>query len=97
MGETTSFLEILGMSLIIGGLCGFGLGAGAARMFHAPTVQGMGAFRTLGELNSCEGDPASHFSFGLGFSSMLGHHPLLLVLLRKTLITELYPTGVPPF
>lgn len=67
MGETTSFLEILGMSLIIGGLCGFGLGAGAARMFHAPTVQGMGAFRTLGELNSCEGDPASHFSFGLGF------------------------------
>ena len=36
-------------------------------MFHAPTTQGMGAFRTLGELNSCEGDPASHFSFGLGF------------------------------
>lgn len=36
-------------------------------MFHAPTVQGVGAFRTLGELNSCEGDPASHFSFGLGF------------------------------
>ncbi|EMN0828720.1 DUF4311 domain-containing protein [Providencia alcalifaciens] len=67
MSETASFLEILGMSLIIGGLCGFGLGAGAARMFHAPTVQGMGAFRTLGELNACEGDPASHFSFGLGF------------------------------
>ena len=36
-------------------------------MIHAPTTQGMGAFRTLGELNSCEGDPASHFSFGLGF------------------------------
>ncbi|MDR0218165.1 MAG: DUF4311 domain-containing protein [Enterobacteriaceae bacterium] len=67
MGTTASFLEILAMSLLIGGLCGFGLGAGAARMFHAPTVQGMGAFRTLGELNSCEGDPASHFSFGLGF------------------------------
>lgn len=67
MSETASFLEILGMSLIIGGLCGFGLGAGAARMFHAPTIQGMGAFRTLGELNACEGDPASHFSFGLGF------------------------------
>ncbi|WP_323864609.1 DUF4311 domain-containing protein [Xenorhabdus cabanillasii] len=67
MGATASLLEILGMSLLIGGLCGFGLGAGAARMFHAPTVQGMGAFRTLGELNSCEGDPASHFSFGLGF------------------------------
>jgi len=54
-------------SIIIGGLCGFGVGAGAARMFHAPTSQGMGAFRTLGELNSCEGDPAAHFSFGLGF------------------------------
>lgn len=27
----------------------------------------MGAFRTLGELNACEGDPISHFSFGLGF------------------------------
>ncbi|CDH24763.1 DUF4311 domain-containing protein [Xenorhabdus bovienii] len=67
MGTTASFIEILGMSLVIGGLCGFGLGAGAARMFHAPTVQGMGAFRTLGELNACEGDPASHFSFGLGF------------------------------
>ncbi|WP_213990895.1 DUF4311 domain-containing protein [Sodalis sp. dw_96] len=61
------FLIILIKSLIIGGLVGFGVGAGAARMFHAPTIQGMGAFRTLGELNSCEGDPASHFSFGLGF------------------------------
>ncbi|MBI6547762.1 DUF4311 domain-containing protein [Xenorhabdus lircayensis] len=67
MSATASLIEILGMSLVIGGLCGFGLGAGAARMFHAPTVQGMGAFRTLGELNACEGDPASHFSFGLGF------------------------------
>ncbi|XBS69398.1 DUF4311 domain-containing protein [Acerihabitans sp. KWT182] len=61
------FLIILIKSLIIGGLVGVGVGAGAARMFHAPTIQGMGAFRTLGELNSCEGDPASHFSFGLGF------------------------------
>ncbi len=61
------FLIILIKSLIIGGLVGVGVGAGAARMFHAPTTQGMGAFRTLGELNSCEGDPASHFSFGLGF------------------------------
>lgn len=52
-------LIILMKSLIIGGLVGVGVGAGAARMFHAPTVQGMGAFRTLGELNSCEGDPAS--------------------------------------
>ena len=54
-------------SLVIGGLVGFGVGAGAARMFHAPNVQGMGAFRTLGELNACQGDPISHFSFGLGF------------------------------
>lgn len=61
------FLIILIKSLIIGALVGVGGGAGAARMFHAPTTQGMGAFRTLGELNSCEGDPASHFSFGLGF------------------------------
>ncbi len=61
------FLIILFKSIIIGGLVGVGVGAGAARMFHAPTTQGMGAFRTLGELNSCEGDPASHFSFGLGF------------------------------
>lgn len=67
MGETTSFLEILGMSLIIAGLCGFGIGVGAARMFHASTVQGMEAFHILGELNFCERDPASHFSFGLGF------------------------------
>nr|WP_086940060.1 DUF4311 domain-containing protein [Thaumasiovibrio occultus] len=58
---------IIFKSIIIGGLVGIGVGAGAARMFHAPTIQGMGAFRTLGELNSCEGDPASHFSFGLGF------------------------------
>lgn len=61
------FSVILFKSIIIGGLVGIGVGAGAARMFHAPTIQGMGAFRTLGELNSCEGDPASHFSFGLGF------------------------------
>lgn len=61
------FLIILFKSIIIGGLVGVGVGVGAARMFHAPTIQGMGAFRTLGELNSCEGDPASHFSFGLGF------------------------------
>lgn len=54
-------------SIIIGALVGFGVGAGAARMFHAPNVQGMGAFRTFGELNACEGDPISHFSFGLGF------------------------------
>ncbi|WP_042471522.1 DUF4311 domain-containing protein [Bacillus ndiopicus] len=60
-------IEIIIKSIIIGGLVGFGVGAGAARMFHAPKVQGMGAFRTLGELNACAGDAASHFSFGLGF------------------------------
>lgn len=60
-------LIILLKSLIIGGLTGFGVGAGAARMFHAPKVQGMGAFRTLGELNACQGDSVSHFTFGLGF------------------------------
>ena len=60
-------LIILIKSLIIGALTGFGVGAGAARMFHAPKVQGMGAFRTLGELNACQGDPISHFTFGLGF------------------------------
>jgi uncharacterized protein (TIGR03580 family) len=61
------FIVILVKSLIIGGLLGFSAGAGAARMFHAPSTQGLGAFRTLGEMNACEGDPASHFSFGLGF------------------------------
>lgn len=59
--------QILFKSIIIGALAGFGVGAGAARMFHAPKAQGMGAFRTLGELNACQGDPVSHFSFGLGF------------------------------
>lgn len=61
------FVIILIKSLIIGGLLGFAAGAGAARMFHAPSTQGLGAFRTLGEMNACMGDPASHFSFGLGF------------------------------
>ncbi|WP_079912582.1 DUF4311 domain-containing protein [Paenibacillus sp. 32352] len=60
-------LTIVFESIIIGLLVGFGVGAGAARMFHAPNVQGMGAFRTFGELNACEGDPVAHFSFGLGF------------------------------
>ena len=54
-------------SVIIGALAGFGVGAGAARMFHAPEVQAAGAFRTLGEMNACLGDPISHFSFGLSF------------------------------
>ncbi|MCM0599164.1 DUF4311 domain-containing protein [Periweissella fabalis] len=58
---------ILLKSLVVGGLVGFAAGAGAARMFHSPTTQGLGAFRTMGEMNACEGDAASHFSFGLGF------------------------------
>ncbi|MGI5466917.1 DUF4311 domain-containing protein [Streptomyces sp. CA-132043] len=60
-------LTILLESAVIGALIGFGASAGVARMFHAPKVQGMGAFRTLGELNACENDPVAHFSFGLGF------------------------------
>lgn len=54
-------------SLIIGAILGAAIAAGAARMFHAPEVQSMGAFRTLGELNACKGDPITHFGFGLGF------------------------------
>ena len=61
------FAIILIKSIIIGGLLGFSASVGAARMFHAPSTQGLGAFRTLGEMNACMGDPASHFSFGLGF------------------------------
>lgn len=58
---------ILLKSILVGGLVGFAAGMGAARMFNAPTVQALGAFRTLGEMNAAEGDAASHFSFGLGF------------------------------
>lgn len=61
------FVTILLKSLIIGALAGAAVAAGAARMFHAPRLQAMGAFRTLGELNACQGDPTSHFTFGLGF------------------------------
>lgn len=60
-------LEIVIYSAIIGIIGGGCIAAGAARMFHAPEIQSMGAFRTLGELNACNGDPISHFSFGLGF------------------------------
>lgn len=61
------FVIILIKSLVIGGLLGFSASVGAARMFHVPSTQGLGAFRILGEMNACMGDPASHFSFGLGF------------------------------
>lgn len=60
-------LEILLKSIIVGALMGAAISAGAVRMFKAPEVQGMGAFRTLGEMNACNGDPVSHFTFGLGF------------------------------
>ena len=59
--------EIIIYSAIIGIIGGGCIAAGAARMFHAPEIQSMGAFRTLGELNACNGDPIAHFSFGLGF------------------------------
>lgn len=61
------FFEVLIKSLIIGAIGGGAIAAGAARMFYAPETQGMGAFRTIGEINACKGDPISHFSFGLGF------------------------------
>lgn len=59
--------EIVIYSAIIGIIGGGCIAAGAARMFHAPQIQAMGAFRTLGEFNACNGDPVAHFSFGLGF------------------------------
>lgn len=60
-------IEIILKALIIGAVAGFGVGAGAARMFFAPKVQAAGAFRTLGEMNACLGDPVAHISFGLSF------------------------------
>lgn len=59
--------EVVLYSIIIGFIGGGCIAAGAARMFHAPEIQSMGAFRTIGELNACNGDAISHFSFGLGF------------------------------
>lgn len=60
-------IEVIIYSVIIGAIGGGAVAAGAARMFHAPEIQSMGAFRTLGELNAFNGDPISHFSLGLGF------------------------------
>jgi uncharacterized protein (TIGR03580 family) len=60
-------LDLIFKSIIVGGLAGAGAAGGAARMYHAPGIQGMGAFRTLGEMNACNGDPISHFSYGVGF------------------------------
>ena len=58
---------LLIQSLIVGGLCGVATGALAARMFYAPEIMAAGAWRTLGELNACYGDPVSHFSFGFSW------------------------------
>lgn len=60
-------IEVLLKSIVIGAIGGAAIAAGAARMFYAPETQGMGAFRTIGEINACKGDAISHFSFGLGF------------------------------
>ncbi|ATZ16105.1 uncharacterized protein (TIGR03580 family) [Entomoplasma freundtii] len=55
------------LSIFAGTLVGLATGVGTARMFHAPNKQGLGAFRTLGEINACNGDPVSHVALGLGF------------------------------
>ncbi|MGL4589472.1 MAG: DUF4311 domain-containing protein [Mycoplasmatales bacterium] len=60
-------MSIIGLTVVTGATIGFAVSVGAARMFRAPETQGLGAFRTLGEINSCNGDPASHFALGLGF------------------------------
>ncbi|GBU10484.1 membrane protein [Erysipelotrichaceae bacterium] len=61
-------LEILLKSILIGAMGGFAIGAGAARMFHAPDTIGMGAFRTLGYINTSKGDGVSHATVGSGFA-----------------------------
>ncbi|HBM75340.1 MAG TPA: hypothetical protein DD429_07275 [Clostridiaceae bacterium] len=60
-------IDLIIKSVIVGALAGAGVAGGAARMFSAPEIQGMGAFRTLGEMDACKGDPIAHFTFGLGF------------------------------
>ena len=44
--------EIIIYSAIIGIIGGGCIAAGAARMFHAPEIHSMVAFRTLAELNA---------------------------------------------
>ncbi|MGX8700829.1 DUF4311 domain-containing protein [Caproiciproducens sp.] len=60
-------ISLILKSVIIGVLVGGAAGAGAARMFHVPEIQAMGAFRTLGEMNACQGDAIAHLSFGGSF------------------------------
>lgn len=61
------FLIILIKSLIIGGWSASAWAPERHACFMPPPRRGWGRFEPSGELNSCEGDPASHFSFGLGF------------------------------
>ncbi|GAA3410150.1 DUF4311 domain-containing protein [Paenibacillus hodogayensis] len=67
------FVAFLLKSMAVGALAGFGVGAGVARMFHIPDVQGMGAFRVMGELGASEGNPRTHAKYGATylFSSLL--------------------------
>ncbi|MFV0247105.1 MAG: DUF4311 domain-containing protein [Mycoplasmatales bacterium] len=60
-------LLLIVLTSIVGATTGFAVSVGAARMYKAPGVQGLGSFRTLGEINSCNADPASHFALGGGF------------------------------
>ena len=60
------FLIILIKSLIIGGRSASAWAPERHACFM-PHHAGDGGVSNPGELNSCEGDPASHFSFGLGF------------------------------
>ncbi|MBR2746573.1 MAG: DUF4311 domain-containing protein [Erysipelotrichaceae bacterium] len=60
-------VQFLICSLIVGFCMSAAVGALNARMFYAPEVMAAGAFRTLGEINACNGDPTSHFSFGLSY------------------------------
>lgn len=64
MGNMVGFIT---SSLIVGFLMCAAVGALNARMFFAPNVMAAGSWRTLGEINACMGDLASHFSFGLGY------------------------------
>lgn len=59
-------LKLILYSAIVGILGGGCIGAGAARMYHAPEKKALGAFRTLGELGACGGDAKKHALFGLG-------------------------------
>ncbi len=69
------FLIILIKSLIIGALVGVGVGAGAARMFHAPTTQGWA--RSVRWANSTLVKATRHLTSPLGWGSSLTPGPRL--------------------